>query len=136
MTPIEAMADAIMSFEGWIPKGQSNAIPNGSRSWRNRNPGNLRPWTKTQVADIDNYRIFASLVDGFAALVADLTKKLNVDFPPTDTLFEVMNKYAPAGDSNNPTAYTIFICHRLTLTLGRPISLATTIGDFLGSTKS
>lgn len=136
MNPTEALADAIMCYEGWIPKGQSNAIPNGSRSWRNRNPGNLRPSNSSQIRDTDNYRVFASLSDGFAALLADLNYKLKVGFAPTDTLLSVMNKYAPTGDGNNPTLYTTFICHRLTLVLGRPINLTTTIGDFLGSPKS
>jgi len=137
MTPIEAMADAVMSFEGWIPKGQVNAVPNGSRSWRNRNPGNLRPYSSAQPRDADNYRIFSSLVDGYAALLADLSKKLHVDFPPTATLLDVMNKYAPTGDANNPTQYATFLCHRLTLSLGRPIDLNTTLGVFLnGPLKS
>lgn len=131
MTPIEALADAIMSFEGWIPKGQSQALPNGSRSWRNRNPGNLRPFNSTQPRDIDNYRIFTSLVDGFAALLADLTRKVQVDFSPKDTLLSVMSKYAPVGDENNPTQYTVFVCHRLTLTLGRPVNPDTIIAVFL-----
>jgi hypothetical protein len=131
MTPLETMADAIMNFEGWIPKGQTNAVPNGSRSWRNRNPGNLRPFNTTQARDADNYRVFSSLIDGFAALLADLNHKLLIDFAPTNTLLDVMNKYAPTGDTNNPTQYTIFICHRLTITLGRPININTTIGEFL-----
>ncbi len=135
MSPVEAMADAIMSFEGWIPKGQSNAIPNGSRSWRNRNPGNLRPFSSTQARDADNYRVFNSLVDGFSALLADLNHKLQIDFAPTNTLLDVMNKYAPTGDANNPTQYTIFICHRLTITLGRPIAITTTINEFLYGTS-
>ena len=131
MTPTEALADCIMSFEGWIPKGQSNAIPNGSRSWRNRNPGNLRPFNQTQARDADNYRVFNSLVDGFSSLLADLNHKLQIDFAPQDTLLSVMSKYAPVGDNNNPTTYTIFIVHRLTLILGRPINLTTSIGEFL-----
>src|SRR5208282_5571209 len=97
MTPLEALADAIMCYEGWIPKGQTNAIPNGSRSWRNRNPGNLRPFAASQQRDESNYRIFNSLVDGFSALLADLNKKLQVDFGPKNTLLDVMNKYAPTG---------------------------------------
>jgi hypothetical protein len=54
-----------------------------------------------------------------------------VDFAPSNTLLDVMNKYAPTGDANNPTQYTIFICHRLTLALGRIISPTTTISEFL-----
>lgn len=131
MSPLEAMADAIMCFEGWIPKGENNAVPNGSRSWRNRNPGNLRPFNTGQARDSDNYRTFSSLSDGYVALVADLSRKLMVDFAPTNTLLDVMNKYAPTGDANNPTQYTIFICHRLTLALGRIISPTTMISEFL-----
>lgn len=132
MTPLEALADAIMQFEGWVPKGQSNALPNGSRSWRNRNPGNLRPYSNTQPRDKDNYRVFSSLVDGFQALLSDLDYKINKGFAPTTTLLEVMSKYAPVGDANNPTQYTTFVCHRLTLYLLRPINPSTTLQDFIG----
>jgi hypothetical protein len=137
INPTEALADCIMQFEGWVSIGQSNAIPNGSRSWRNRNPGNLRPYNPSQARDLDQYRVFNSLTDGFAALLADLNHKLMIDFAPTDTLLSVMSKYAPVGDNNNPTTYTIFIVHRLTLILGRPINITTTIGEFLyGPSKS
>lgn len=131
MYPVEALADAIMCFEGWHPKGESQSLPNGSRSWRNRNPGNLRPFSSSQARDSENYRIFASLVDGFSALLADLNHKLQIDFSQKDTLLDVISKYAPAGDANNPTTYTIFVCHRLTLNIGRVINPTTTIGELL-----
>lgn len=136
MSPVEALADSIMSFEGWVPKGQSNALPNGSRSWRNRNPGNLRPYSASQARDAENYRTFTSLVDGFQALVADLSYKVHISFPNNSTLLDVISKYAPTGDANNPTQYTIFVCHRLTLILMRPINVNTTIKEFLNGPQA
>lgn len=109
MDIIEALADCIMRFEGWIPPGGTNA-PRGSHSWRNRNPGNLRPFSETQLRDANNYRIFASLQEGWMCLTADIIAKLNGrsghDFGSTSTLLDFFNTYAPSGDQNNPTQYS------------------------------
>src|SRR5580692_1641738 len=103
MQPLEALADAIMNFEGWR---------RDSRSWRNRNPGNLRPTSSSQPQDGDNYRVFDSLGDGFSALRSDLAAKFggSHNLKPDSTLLDLFNCYAPAGDANNPSAYTQFVC--------------------------
>jgi hypothetical protein len=126
MLPLEALADAIMQFEGWH---------RDSRSWRNRNPGNLRPVPGTDAAcDPEGYRIFASLAEGFSALTADLQAKFrgSHDLKPSSTLLDLLNVYAPAGDNNNPTAYTQFVCAWTTHALQRTITPLTTLEDFLG----
>jgi hypothetical protein len=126
MLPIEALADAIMQFEGWH---------RDSHSWRNRNPGNLRPTSPTQPQDAENYRIFDSLAEGFAALLADLRAKFggSHNLKPESTLLDLFNCYAPAGDANNPSAYTQFVCSWTSRILGRPVLPATTLRDFWGS---
>src|ERR1051325_9975485 len=94
---LEALADAFMHHEGWYP---------GSRSNRNRNPGNLRPFRADQPHDSQGYRIFSSLIQGYQALLEDLQAKLNGShgLKPDSTLLNLLNVYAPAGDNNNPTA--------------------------------
>src|ERR1051326_2124040 len=102
MTVLESLADAFMQFEGFH---------RDSRSWRNRNPGNLRPTDPSQATDGQNYRVFPSLADGFAALRSDLNAKLHGshNLQPTSTLLDMLSVYAPAGDHNNPTAYAMFV---------------------------
>lgn len=124
MTPLEALADAISQFEGWHKD---------SRSWRNRNPGNLRPYAQGQATDGENYRVFASLVEGWQALTDDLTAKLNGSHSLTldSTLLDLLNVYAPAGDANNPNAYTQFVCSWTSHALGKPVAPGTTLREYM-----
>jgi hypothetical protein len=126
MLPIEALADAIMQFEGWH---------RDSRSWRNRNPGNLRPTSPLQKQDGQNYRVFESLAEGFMALREDLAAKFSGSHGLTldSTLLDLLNVYAPAGDQNNPSAYAAFVCAWCSHTLSKPVTPATTLRDFWGS---
>ena len=128
MLPIEALADGMMQFEGWH---------RDSRSWRNRNPGNLRPFLSTQPQDGENYRVFESLADGFKALREDLAAKLAGSHDPTldSTLLDLLNVYAPAGDKNNPSAYAAFVCAWVSHAISRPITPNTTLRDFWGTAK-
>ena len=119
---LDAMSMAIFMFEG-----ASVAVPT-TRNIRNNNPGNLRPYSSTQPVD-DGYRYFDSFTLGWQALQADLTTKIRKDFKPTDTLLQLMSKYAPTGDNNNPTAYAKFICNWMSVTLGREITLTTPLGE-------
>lgn len=100
---IEALADAIQHYEGW------NAT---SRSYRNRNPGNLRASHPTERVDKDGYRVFLYLEDGYAALWSDLwhkiTGKNSHGLNAGSSLLQLFSVYAPAGDRNAPVAYAAF----------------------------
>lgn len=118
-----------MQFEGWHK---------GSRSWRNRNPGNLRPYATMQVRDDDDYRMFPSLAEGWQALLDDLKSKFNGSHGLTaeqlkrePTLLDLLNVYAPAGDANNPNAYTQFVCGWAGYCLGQAISPGMTLADYI-----
>jgi hypothetical protein len=130
MSPIEALADAIMQFEGW---------KKGSRSWRNRNPGNLRTYQKLKDVPTDNagYRIFPSLSDGFGALVSDLTAKFTgttgTNLTEQSSLLDLLSVYSPVGDMNNPTEYTKFVCGWTAQALGRAITANMTLKEYLGT---
>lgn len=128
MNPTEALADAIMQFEGWRQ---------GTRSWRNRNPGNLRPYAAGQAADADGYRIFDSLAQGWMALLNDLQAKFNGSHNLTlqSTLLDLLNIYAPAGDNNNPNEYALFVARWTSAALGRQITPQTTLGEYLNPTS-
>ena len=124
MRPLEALADAISQFEGWHKD---------SRSWRNRNPGNLRPVNGQQVQDKEGYRIFSTMAEGWGALLDDLFAKFSGSHGLTEssTLLDLLNVYAPAGDSNNPNAYTLFVCGWTGHCLGCIITPKTTLYEFM-----
>lgn len=104
----EAIADAIMQYEGWKP---------GSRSNRNRNPGNLRRSDESQIVDKDGYRVFGTLADGYRALVADVAAKLydgeRHGLSARSTLLALFYVYAPASDDNHPPNYARFVAEWL-----------------------
>lgn len=132
MDLVEALADAISRFEGWIPAGAEPAFPNGSRSWRNRNPGNLRPTSGLLDVPVDdkNYRIFSNLADGWFALRNDIIAKLGGSHGLTNqsTLREFFDIYAPSDDSNNPDKYASQVAAWLTKYLASTVTASTSLG--------
>lgn len=131
MKLIEALADSIQRFEGWIAPGMDPKFPNGSRSWRNRNPGNLRPLPGAAVpVDDRNYRVFQSLSTGWDALLGDITAKLMGSHGLTDdsTLRNFFDIYAPSDDDNDPNKYARQVATWLSRDLGTTITPETTLG--------
>lgn len=98
---IQTWADAIKAFEGWFP---------GSRSFRNNNPGNLRV-AGDLGTDSGGYGVFSSAEAGMAALTSDLQAKARKY--PNETLAEIMQRYAPASDGNDPLKYAKFVASKL-----------------------
>lgn len=133
MNPYEAFADAISEHEGWY--GPSTLHPLGSRSWRNRNPGNLRYSHDMSGADQQGYAIFESLPIGYTALVNDIRAKCagpphtSTGLGPSSTLLQFFEKYAPQADNNNTEAYARSVANFLSLALKRPISTSTTLRE-------
>ena len=85
-----AITCAIAHVEGYF---------NGkSISWRNHNPGNLRAWGTAPV--VNGYAQFTDAPTGFLALYNDVLANSG-----KVTLTQFLNKYAPAADSNQPSAY-------------------------------
>ena len=99
---LEAVADAIQVYEGWRP---------GTRSYINRNPGNLR--LKGCPCDDKGYTIFTDFVSGYSALLRELQSKFTGQnehhIMPTSTLGELFNVYAPQSDNNQPNLYANFV---------------------------
>ena len=84
--------------------GSVESRRNGTRSWRNNNPGNLRPGKiskrNRQIGvDKDNFAIFGSMADGQAAQ-NDLLKNVYGNYSLRDMIY----KYAPPSE-NNTAAY-------------------------------
>jgi hypothetical protein len=135
MKLLEALADSIMRFEGWTPPGMDPRSPQGSRSWRNRNPGNLRPVIASGVqavpVDDRNYRVFESLAQGWIALLNDISAKLEGSHGLTDnsTLRNFFDIYAPSNDDNDPNKYARQVAIWLSRDLGTTIAPETTLGQ-------
>ena len=135
MKLLEALADSIMRFEGWLPPAMDPKSPQGSRSWRNRNPGNLRPVTMlgVQAVSVDdaNYRVFDSLAQGWIALLNDISAKLEGSHGLTDnsTLRNFFDIYAPSNDDNDPNKYARQVAIWLSRDLGSTIAPETTLGQ-------
>lgn len=108
---------AIQEYEGYFAPGENPKHPNGSFSWRNNNPGNLR--YANQVGSTGENRGFAVFPDyetGFNALMRQvelaISGKSRVYSPEMD-LIQFFNVYAPSSDNNNPFAYADFVAKKL-----------------------
>jgi hypothetical protein len=100
---------AIQKHEGWFE---------GSRSWRNRNPGNLRyvGQAKAIGADKSNFAIFATYEDGFNTLkgmIKNAVNGLSKVYTPEDTFTDFFSKYAPSFDHNDPQNYAQVVAKSL-----------------------
>lgn len=113
---LEAVADAIMQFEGWKI---------GSRSYKNRNPGNLRLQGRT--TDDHGYTIFPDLPTGYAALLRELQSKFSGNnshgIGPSSTLLGLFNIYAPPSDNNPTNAYAQFVADWVARATDKPITI-------------
>ena len=108
------LVDAIISHEGWIPANKA-ADFEGSRSWRNNNPGNLRS-SPFSIDISDGYAVFQTEEIGRQALIWDLKKKslgeTATNLTGFSTLKELIEVYAPASDGNDPDKYLIAVMQK------------------------
>src|SRR3990167_6449928 len=95
---LSALANAFKMHEGWYA---------GSRSCRNKNPGNLRAGPPH---DSQGFTIFTSYEAGFAALIYDLKTKItggskHIDYSKSPTFLTLLEVFAPSTDNNDPVQY-------------------------------
>ena len=115
------MADAIQQFEGWRP---------GSRSYQNRNPGNLR--LADYPADDRGYTIFVDYVrvhNSAARTEIEFTGANTHKIGPESTLQQLMNVYAPPADNNPATAYAHYVADWVGKALVKPITTSTALKE-------
>lgn len=89
------VAYAIGQAEGWGNKAQAGFMPQGSRSYRNHNPGNLR-LSPYQVGTEDGFAVFNSDFEGYFGIVYQLTLYANGAsqvVKPTDSIATAISKY-------------------------------------------
>ena len=116
---VNQIAAAIQDFEDFVPPGgrsrSGEILPEGSRSWRNKNPGNLRGVTGLPGEiglDETGHIIFDTYQSGWNALTRQvrlwLTGGSHV-MMLTFTLYDVFQKYA----EQNQKSYAEFVANRL-----------------------
>lgn len=109
-TVIAIMGAAIQAFEGWTE---------GSVSYRNNNPGNLKYAHQKGAIGIDpaGFAVFPTYADGWQALMAQLEAAFSGAshvYSPEDTLSEFFAKYTE-GDSQS---YANYVADRLGVSPG------------------
>lgn len=120
---VETMAKAIEVFEDYVAPGgkyrDGKPCPNGSVSWRNKNPGNCK--------GIDGkFKVFPTYEDGLKYLkdyiIRAATGKHGA-YPKAGntTLKEFFNIYAPSSDNNHPDLYASFVASKLAVGVDYPI---------------
>ena len=118
---LEAFADAMMKYEGWFV---------GSRSYRNRNPGNLRRSAYTTLLDSEGYCVFQGLVAGYDALLQELWAKVSGrnehGITLDSTIMNLFEVYAPVADGNNPRVYAGFVAKEVGLVYSAGVGPGTT----------
>ncbi len=126
---LEKMAYAIREFEGWAYPGGKDRTgkvhPQGSLSYRNHNPGNVR-WSKYQEGKRGGYSYFKDYETGWKALLFQIEIAYNGKsqvYKPTDTLLTFFEKYAPSEDHNHPEEYAKFVAKALGVGLDVPLSV-------------
>lgn len=126
-SPLEAWADAIKVFEDYVEPGgryrDGSLAPNGSLSYRNHNPGNLR-WSPTQIGQRDGFSYFSTYEQGWKALLHQLTIAADgrsTVYWPDMTLLQFFDKYAPSSDGNWPKVYAAFVAERIGVPVETPI---------------
>jgi len=111
-----------MKFEGWAL---------GSRSYINRNPGNLR--LPGREADDRGYTIFPDLPTGYAALLRELQSKFSGNnahgIGPSSTVLDLFNVYAPPSDNNPTNAYAQFVARWASDALGKPLTVDSKLSE-------
>jgi hypothetical protein len=112
MFNVENLARAIAEREGWTPLGCNNNL-SGSVTYRLHNPGALRS-SPFEVGKSNGFSIFRTDLDGWNALVWDLTQKAkgntSTGLTGESTLRDLIFKWAPSSDGNKPELYLAFVC--------------------------
>lgn len=121
-------AKAIEKFEDYVVPGGTyrggTPAPQGSLSYRNRNPGNLR-WSPLQTGERGGFSYFDTYEIGFEALKHQLNIAASGRsrvYKPTMSILQFFEVYAPSGDNNHPQTYAKFVANELGVSVDTPIS--------------
>lgn len=91
------VAYGISVAEGWNEPTPDGKLPQGTASYHNHNPGNLRASPYQVGTSPDGFAIFRSDIEGFMGLAHQLTlyaQDKTKFVPPNDTIGDVIAVYA------------------------------------------
>src|SRR3990167_7908202 len=127
---ITPMAKAMKQFEDYVPKGgafrNGTPAPNGSISWRNKNPGNLKlgSYTRDFVGrigtDSSNHIIFDNYENGWNALEGFLKNACNgkyAKYRADGSIKQFFTVYQEASAD----IYASYVCNYMSKELGETI---------------
>ena len=114
-TGMKILLQAQTQQEGFIPIGVNpKDFPKGSKSWRDKNPGNVGTNNST-----GQERSFNTFDEGIKAqwdkVLGPIFNGKSSQYKPSFTLYDYISKYAPIYDDNgklagnDPTSYTNFV---------------------------
>lgn len=114
---IKTFCEAIQTHEGWYQ---------GSRSYRNSNPGNVKyvGQAKAIGQDENGFAIFNNYTDGFNYLmimVRNACSGLSNVHNPNETILEFFGKYAPSGDGNDVSVYATYVASKVGVSINTQI---------------
>lgn len=92
--------------------GIKTKLSNGTLSWRNNNPGNIKfgPFARAQGAIGEGHNDMAIFPTYEIGRKAQKTLLFGPESEYTDlTLIDAIKRYAPASDGNNPKEYANFV---------------------------
>ncbi len=89
-----AQANTVARSGGGAPVSDT-----GTTTYRNHNPGNLRPYRAGQPVDSRGFRVFGSDAEGRAALDSDIDAKRAEGL---NTIAQIIAKYAPPSENDTP----------------------------------
>ena len=100
-------ADSINVYEGWQPP--SAKYPNGTASWRRKNPGNIK-------GKDGKFLKFETAEQGFKYLceyIKRVQRNEHKSYPKDCDIRQYFLVYAPANDKNFPIQYGVWVANRL-----------------------
>lgn len=92
----------------------SKITSSGTRGLRNNNPGNIRKSSDVFQGEIvpstdPAFKQFIDKAHGYRAIFRIINTYISNGY---DTISKIINRWAPAADNNNPTAYINFIVNK------------------------
>ena len=99
------------TINGWI-FGKEESGPGKTLADRNNNPGNLRPVGGT------GFTSHQTPLDGWMAMARQIRlyftgKSAAAGYEKLQSIWDIIHKYAPASDNNDPEAYSNFVANMM-----------------------
>ena len=113
MLKLDRLIIAMAAEEGW-KSPLEDAVNGGSRSYRNKNPLNLRK-SPFEIGTLGGFSVFNTDMDGFAAARWDILQKArgntSTGLTGESSLADLLAVWAPISDGNDTGRYIKNVCY-------------------------